>query len=617
MTRVLWNESHPDYRMEVANVAMVGANSHLLRIFAREAMRLRPDVTVIYAGHNEVIGPYGPGSGFTGSLPSTHLVQLSLAVRNTRTGRALRWTMDSVADALSPQQSAGWRGLDEHEGNRIAHDDPALEHMVAQTKENLRAMVETGLQSGSKVLLCVPAVNLEDWPPMAGVTEDAESSAAAAYRQAQQLAAAGKMNEAWPLYRRACNLDQMRLRSDARVRDTVRAVAAEFDSPDVGVIDADLWLHEWNPKFTTDREFFLEHVHLTFEGRVAVAQLIVDGIAALTGLTPTSATEQPDELTARGWWDLHPQRVVAARGRLLFTEFDDSYLWDATARLLDLKVFAGMADLPDRKKAAAERAHTLHQAGRARWNWPLVEEAAGRAAALEPSDGWVDLKAAEILANLDQHQAAREHIAGARAKFPHLAQVHMALAQEALRDGQPQAALIHLRDMAEFLPQGARPAAIYAQAHTAAGDMEGALPYLEKMAAVDPEKPEVWIEWSDALAATGRKGEAIDKARRAMAATQNHPAIASQLSALLLERPQPSAAERAEALELARLAVQIDPQAERHAETLAVALMANGMEREANEEAGRIIAKAAAAGNYDLVTSVNQRLYKARGQSNR
>ncbi len=617
MTRILWNESHPDRRMEVANVAMVGASSHLLRVFAREAMSLRPDVTVIYAGHNEVIGPYGPGSGFTGSLPSTQLVQLSLAVRNTRTGRALRSMLEWAADVLSPQKSPGWRGLDEHEGNRIAHDDPALDRMVAQTKENLRAMIEIALRNGSKVLLCVPAVNLEDWPPMAGEAEDAASSAAEAYRQAQDLAAAGKRDEAWVFYRRACDLDRMRLRSDARVRDAVRSVAAEFDSPDVAMVDADLWLHEWNPDFSTDRQFFLEHVHLTFEGRVAVAQLIVDGIAALTGLSPAAGPEKPADKVARAWWDLHPQRVEAARARLLFTEFDDAYLWDATARLLDLKVFAGMEDLDQRKQAAIGTARGLQQAGLARWNPSSVNEAADRAAALEPSDGWVDLKAAETLANLGDHQSARSHIAGARAKFPRLAQVHMALAQEALRDGQPKSALGHLDDMAEFLPEGARPAAIYAQAHRAAGDTVGALPYLEKMAAVDPERPDVWLQWSDALAGTGRTREAVDTARCGMTATEDHPAVAAQLASLLLEQTHSSAAERAEALELARLAIQTDPRSDRYAETLAVALMANGMEREANAEAGRIIAKAAAAGNYDLVTSVNQRLHKARGQSAR
>jgi predicted Zn-dependent protease len=215
---------------------------------------------------------------------------------------------------------------------------------------------------------------------------------------------------------------------------------------------------------------------------------------------------------------------------LLFTEFDDSYLWDATARLLDLRVFAGMEDLTERRKATADKAGDLFRAGQARWNPTLVEEAAERAASLEPSDGWVDLKAAEILANLGDHQSARSYIAGARARFPRLAQVHMALAHEALRDGQPKAALGHLGDMAGFLPEGARPAAIYAQAHLAAGDTEGALPYLAKMASVDPGKPDVWIQWSDALAEMGRTRDALDTARRGMTATEDHPAMVSQLS---------------------------------------------------------------------------------------
>jgi Flp pilus assembly protein TadD len=132
------------------------------------------------------------------------------------------------------------------------------------------------------------------------------------------------------------------------------------------------------------------------------------------------------------------------------------------------------------------------------------------------------------------------------------------------------------------------------------------------MANVDPRKPEVWIAWCDALVETGRITEAVAGARRAMTATEDHPAIVSKLAAVLLEQPRSTPAERAEALELARLAVQTDPHSEPYAETLAVALMANGLEREANAEAGRIIAKAAAAGNYDLVTSVNQRLHKAR-----
>ena len=38
-----WNRRHPDRPVEVINLTMVAVNSHILRLFAREAMRMSPD----------------------------------------------------------------------------------------------------------------------------------------------------------------------------------------------------------------------------------------------------------------------------------------------------------------------------------------------------------------------------------------------------------------------------------------------------------------------------------------------------------------------------------------------------------------------------------------------
>jgi hypothetical protein len=70
---------------------------------------------------------------------------------------------------------------------------------------------------------------------------------------AQQREAGGDMDRAWPLYRRAADLDQQRFRADSRVRGLQEKIAS--DSGDgVALIDADRWLHELNPGFTNDRE---------------------------------------------------------------------------------------------------------------------------------------------------------------------------------------------------------------------------------------------------------------------------------------------------------------------------------------------------------------------------
>ena len=615
LTRVLWNESHPARPMEMATVAMVGANSHILRAFAIESMQMQPDVLVIYSGNNEVIGPYGPVSNFNGALSARWMVRASMFVRNTGIGRAMENAMATLGRAISDNGEKSWKGLDEHSRAFLAADDPALDVMLAQTRENYRDIIEAARRHNCKVLVCIPAVNLNDWPPLASAVDDTVS-AQREYEWAQTLEREGNMSAAWPYYRRACDLDLLRFRADSRVRQLQRDLVADISSPDVGMVDADLWLHEWNPTFRTDREYFLEHVHLTFEGRVAVAALITDGIAELTGEVPPACIGREGYAGIAQWWENFPSRIQAAKDRVLFTEFDDAYLWHATQRLLGMKVFSGMADIATRREEIGAQAADLRARGQSGWTTERIESARAAAAAKEPLDGWVDLKAAELLANLGTFQQARSHIATARDKFPRLAQVHMAFAQEAMRDGQPHVALGHLGDMSELLPAGAKPAAIYAEAYLKVGKSEQAIPYLRKMAAVNPQDAGAWLQLAGAQAETGRADQAIITCRRGLENARENPAIMTKLARLLAEKEGASPAELEESLALARAAVQIDPHSHSHGEVLALALIVNGYDDEAKTEAGRIIAQAYAAGDYDIVTSINQTLNRARKKEN-
>ena len=606
LTRVLWDERHPDQPMEMATLAMVGASSHILRVFAREAAQLAPDVVILYAGHNEVIGPYGPVSKFAGALPSARWVQFSLAVRNTRTGRAFASALEAAGRLLGGRDPTPWRGLDEFADARVAADDPALDRMLRQTGDNFRAIIRTALAGGSKVLVCIPAVNLNDWPPLASADGyDPSVSARAAYAQAQDLEAQGRLAEAWPLYRRACDLDLVRLRADSRVRQLQRQIAAEFDPAEVIVVDADRWLHEQNPRFQSDREYFLEHVHLTFEGRVAVASLIVDGLDRLLG--------QPAMvLTARQWWDLLPARVGTVAQRTLFTEFDEAFMWDRIAGLLGNHVFAGLSDRAGRQVGGRQRAQKFQAVGQERWTLARVTEARAAAVARNPADGWVDQKAAELYAQLGDHGAGREAAAAASQKFPFLAQPHLALAVEALRENQVGPALGHLEDLARCQPMGTRPPELFGRAFLASGKADRALPYLQKFARLEPKNPTAWIDLAKAQADLGRFRQARATYRAGLAELPGDSGLWIAQCRFLLGLSRPDSADLAEALSSAQRAVELSPGASLPRETLAIALMANGREEEARRTVTPILDAARAAGNHDLATSLNDRLDGAR-----
>jgi lysophospholipase L1-like esterase len=407
LVQARWRARYPDQPVEVINLSMVAINSHALREFAREALALKPDMFVLYAGHNEVIGPFGPAAKFGPALASPALARLALAVRRTRIGRAVEAVLTSVSPAAGGAAGV-WRGLDEFRDVRVAHDDPALESMLRNTESNFRAITQLARAHGAGVLFCLPAVNLNDWPPLAGeppgeggtdavfAAQDAGEitglrSAVLVYQAAQQREAAGDMARAWPLYRHAVDLDQQRFRADRRVRGLQEKIAS--DSGDgVAFVDADRWLHEMNPNFTNDREFFLEHVHLTMTGRAAVAELIVDGLAALWGLAPRDASAP----AAASWWQNFPSTDREVRRDLFFTGYDEHDMWSLAWKLLGLEVFADAPALAARRDEFAAKTTELQRRAVLDWDTAALRAAYDTAARRNPDDPLVHFTAGRL-----------------------------------------------------------------------------------------------------------------------------------------------------------------------------------------------------------------------------
>jgi tetratricopeptide (TPR) repeat protein len=590
MTRVLWDERFPDEPMEVANLTMTGINSHVLRVFAEEAMKMDPDVVVLYAGHNEAVGPYGPMSTFTGALPSEKLAQLSMWARNTRTGRAVERAMEGGARLFKRSGPGSWVGLDEFGQSRMAADHPALDRMAEQTLANFRAIIQTALDHGCKVLVCVPAVNLTDWPPPASAEGEADVSAQAAYDEARELEAAGRREEAWELYRRACDLDLLRLRADSRVRGMQRELVAEFATPDVALVDADLWLHEWNPVFRSDSDYFLEHVHLTFDGRVAVASLMVAGIAELTGHTAAAGVGRAGYAGMDTWWQDLPRRIGHSREALFFTEFDEGQIWKKMEKLLGMDVFAGLVDRDRRRSAAKERSEAQLAAARERFGEEEIRSTYAAASKLN-SDEWVDHSAAQLWYSIDQAGEFWQAIDAAHAKYPYFRLAHYEMASRAIRQKRFEEALDHARALDDTRSSEDMVPDLFGEIYWAWGKPEKAIPFLERAVANKPKDPVSWFNLAMARQMAGQQREAVADFRRALEAEPGSVKIRSALAKLLLDQERPTAPDLEEALKLARELRERQPDSLDARLVLAVALMANRRGEEAQSVAGELASR--------------------------
>jgi tetratricopeptide (TPR) repeat protein len=347
---------YPDRKFEVINTAMTAINSHVGLVIASDCAAHQPDLFVVYMGNNEVVGPFGPGTVFQQWTPSRRIIRANVWLKSTRVGQ---WLGDTVGawfqgkDALET-----WKGMEMFLGNQVAADDPRLETVYDNYRQNLTDICGIARDAGAGIILSTVAVNLKDCPPLAsrhrsdlsaealekwhsqfeaGVALEAERRWAEAlaryeaaaeiddrfaelpFRMGRCLAALGRSPEARERFVAARDLDALRFRADSRINTVIREVAAEQAKAGVRLADAEQFLAKSRlaPGGILGEELFYEHVHLRFDGNYLLARCVLDQIGEALPQLADSKVQEPvlsrDQCAAElvlTPWDEHAMDVM-------------------------------------------------------------------------------------------------------------------------------------------------------------------------------------------------------------------------------------------------------------------------------------------------------------------
>jgi Flp pilus assembly protein TadD len=426
----------PSIRWEVVNGTMTAINSHALLDMAQDLCAHEPDVLVVYAGNNEVIGPHGPGTVFGRFTASHALIRLHLTLRRTRIGQSL-----SALHRLLPRAKGlpKWQGLSEFEGLEIRNGDERLRGMYRHFADNLAGIVRAAQHAGAGVVLCTVAVNLRDWPPLASTHRHAKDSpefarwrreiaegdraveegswdaalqhfgrareiepahADTVFRVAECLDALGRTRDARAAYEEARDLDAYRFRADGEINRIIRRVAAEHN-----VACADAAGHLSTPGGgAPGSEEFLDHVHLTFDGMLGLAEAIGRTVpAALPRRQSPGAQEQP-------------LRDIARRA-LFYTEWDEADVASSLIRFRASSLVESQrhherwtSSLERKKKDAADfiAARGIED----------LRRRYGESRTLRPDDWQADLLLGRHLSEMGRREEARAPLERACAAMP-------------------------------------------------------------------------------------------------------------------------------------------------------------------------------------------------------
>ena len=383
---VLLRERFPSQRFEVINVSMTAINSHTILSIARDCARQDGNLWLLYAGNNEMVGPFGAATVFGAKAPPLSFIRFSLALQRTRLGQLLVALGRKLKAA--PSHGPGWGGMQMFAENRVYPDDPRRETVYKNFQQNLRDILKTGLDSGASIVLSTVAVNLKDCPPFASVLssnlpaadrarfeelasdaarlakEGREVQAANAFEQAVKLAPEsadvqfqwadcllrqGNATAAGPHFGLACSLDALPFRADSRLNRIISEEGSNFTARPLILCDASFSLATNNTAGVPGQESFYEHVHLNFDGNYRLARTWADAVLKL--LPPTISSHGTP-----GW-----ASQQLCEQRLGLTDWNRRNVLQAVLRRLEQPPLSSQANNAARVQALIAWEATLQQ----------------------------------------------------------------------------------------------------------------------------------------------------------------------------------------------------------------------------------------------------------------
>lgn len=507
--RAMLPKADPFHSWEVINTGGVSYASYRMATLMEELIRYKPDLFIIYSGHNEflerrtysrIIGSPKAVRGLGAMASRTRIYTVIESVVNmlgkrsgqTDTDRALlpAEVQTMLADSVGPQD--------------YYRDDGLRQRVLDHYRYNLMRAVDIARSVNAEVILVTPASNLRHCSPFKsehreGLSDtdrhrwhalfDRASKAFAAnqwnkaltmlneaitiddrYAQAHYLRGRilwllGRHNEAKTAFMRAINEDICPLRATGAMLEIVKEVSHERDVPMVDFVGL---LERLSDHGTPGEELFLDHVHPAIETNRQLALQLLE--------------------------TMHDQGIVQ-----LSNAWDDAQIRQVT------KVVEGRLD--DRAHGFALRnlARVFRWAGKFEESYTLSL----RAAQMVPDDPEVHMLIGAGAVELGHLDEAIGCFRQALQIKPEYAEARCSLADVLAGRGQLDEAIDHYRRALQDKPNRATTYCNLGVALSARGDLEEAVACLHRALEIKPDFAEAHNSLGSVLVAQGKLDEAI------------------------------------------------------------------------------------------------------------
>jgi lysophospholipase L1-like esterase len=258
---------YPNNVIEVINCGISAINTYTLRDFVPAILNEKPDLILIYTGHNEYYGALGAASSVSLGQ-SRGMINTYLWLQHFKTTQLMENIIRSITGLFHNKNNDEPQGGETLMSKMIGEsliplNSDLYRKGIEQFEGNMKDILELFKEAKVPVILGTLTCNLRDQKPLVAIKTNNLQSADEIFAEAQQKLKEGKIEEARTLFLKAKELDALRFRAPQEINNIYFRLSNQFNLP---LVDIDSIFKTASPYYIVGYNLTVDHLHPNISG---------------------------------------------------------------------------------------------------------------------------------------------------------------------------------------------------------------------------------------------------------------------------------------------------------------------------------------------------------------
>jgi tetratricopeptide (TPR) repeat protein len=270
---------YPDSYIEVINLGITATNSYTIRDLIPGVLAQKPDLILIYAGHNEYYGAFGVGS--TENIGnSRRFVDFRIWLNRFKTVELVQNLINSFLGLFGSESKpnphrGGTLMAQIVKDQMISFNSESFNVGINQFRENFEDVLQLTKKAEIPVVIGTLVCNLKDQKPFISVGEYPDQRADSVFNRAYGYLNYGNFRKSDSLFRKAKDLDALRFRAPEKINEIIRSLTSKYNCK---IVDVDSVFNSVSSDGIVGKNLIVDHLHPLLKGYQLMGKIYFETI---------------------------------------------------------------------------------------------------------------------------------------------------------------------------------------------------------------------------------------------------------------------------------------------------------------------------------------------------